>query len=136
MKVKYRDSIKYKVEKRVESMRAKVILRSDVSDIATYRQISRALQQLVKEEKLTKIAQGVYAKMRSSVISGEAVLDGAFTLIAREALDKLGVVWEPEIAEIEYNAGQSTQVPTNSRVNLKSRFNRKISWKNMELLYE
>ena len=87
-------------------------------------------------QQLAKIAQGIYVKMRPSVINGEAVLDGAFTLIAREALNKLGVLWEPEIAEQEYNSGQSTQVPANSRVKLKSRFNRKIIWNNMELLYE
>lgn len=136
MKVTYRDSVKYKVEQRIQRMRSKVILRSDLMDLGEYRQISRALNTLMKEKQIARIGKGVYAKLRPSVINGKPVLSGAFTLIAREVLDKLAVEWEPEEAERAYNSGQSTQVPANGRIRLKSRFNRKISWGDMELKYD
>lgn len=136
MKVAYQNSIRYKVERRISNMSEKIVLRSDLDDLAPYRQISRALNILVKEQFLAKIGKGVYAKMRQSVIANGKVLDGAFTTIAREALDKLQVKWQPEAAEQEYNLGKSTQVPANGRVCLKSRFNRRIAWGGMELQYE
>ncbi len=136
MKVAYQDSIRYQIEKRIKVMPDKVVLRSDLDDLADYRQISRALNTLVKEKTLAKIGRGVYAKMRRSLISDNPVLDGAFTVIAREALDKLKVKWQPEAAEHEYNQGKSTQIPAHGRVCLKSRFSRKIAWNGMELQYE
>lgn len=130
------DSILYQVERRIKAMTDKVILRSDINDLADYRQISRALNTLVKQKSLAKIGKGVYAKMRCSLISSNPVLDGAFTVIAREALDKLKVKWQLETAEQEYNQGKRTQVPAHGRVRLKSRFSRKIAWNGMELQYE
>lgn len=136
MKVANRDSIKYKVEVWIRRTKSKVLVRSDLADLGAYRQISRALKCLVEEKKLAKIGQGVYAKMRTSAITSKPVLDGAFTEIARQTLDKLDVDWEPESMEKVYNTGRSTQVPVSGRVRLKSRFNRKISWQGMELRYE
>ena len=136
MKVQYKNSVKYQVEQRIKKMPEKVILREDLEDIGDYRQISRALSVLIAEEAITRIGKGVYAKMRSSIVTGKRVLDGAFTIIAREALDKLGVLWRPESAETQYNAGVSMQVPANGRVALDRRFSRKIRWGDMELQYE
>jgi hypothetical protein len=136
MKVKHQDSIKYQVEQRIKKMPEKVVLRDDLADIGDYRQISRALNALVTEQVIARIGKGVYAKMRSSIITGQPVLDGAFTIIAREALDKLEVPWQPEAAEVQYNAGSSMQVPANGRVALNSRFSRRIGWGGMELQYE
>ena len=135
MKVSYRNSIQYKVERRIMCMRTKVILRSDLNDLAAYRQISRALARLVKQQKLIKIGKGVYVKTRFSLIDGQPTIDGAFTEIAREALTKLGVRWEAEKAEQQYQAGISTQVPANGRICLRSRFNRRLAWGGMELSY-
>ena len=130
------NNITYKVARRIKHLSSNIILRSDLADLGSYRQISRTLHQLVREEKLARISQGVYAKMRPSSIDGQPVLDGAFSMLAREALDRLGVFWEPETAEKEYNAGLSTQVPVHGRVRLMSRCRRKITWGGMTLLYE
>lgn len=136
MKVSYQNSIQYKVEKRVKQKRSRVLLRADLVDLGDYRQISRALCALVNKKILARIGKGVYAKMRPSVITGDPVLDGAFTAIAREALNKLDVSWQSESAETQYNTGKSMQVPVNARVILNDRFSRKISWGGMELQYE
>ena len=56
---------------------------------------------------------------------------------ARQALDKLGVPWEPTDAQIAYNAGRSTQVPINPAVRLrKSRFVRRLKYQDTELRLE
>jgi hypothetical protein len=36
-----------------------------------------------------------------------------FVGVVRQALDKLGIEWEPTEAERAYNKGRSTQVPVN-----------------------
>lgn len=60
-----------------------------------------------------------------------------FNAVARRALDKLKVRWEPPMAERDYNEGRSTQVPMNPRVRLRGdRFNRKLRYKTMELTFE
>jgi hypothetical protein len=56
--------------------------------------------------------------------------------VAREALDKLGVAWEPTDAQRAYNEGRSTQVPVNPVVRVKSRFSRHLRYGNSELLLE
>ncbi len=86
IKVAYQDSICYQVEKRIKVMPDKVVLRSDLDDLADYRQISRALNTLVKEKALAKIGKGVYAKMRRSLISESPVLEWLISLVFRIAL--------------------------------------------------
>ena len=55
---------------------------------------------------------------------------------ARQALDKLGVDWEPTEAERAYNEGRSTQVPVNPVVRVKSRFSRQLRYRDTELVLE
>ena len=50
MKVKYQDSIEYKVLTRIKSIRGSVVLRNDFIDLGSYRQISRALKNLINEK--------------------------------------------------------------------------------------
>ena len=135
MKVKYRDSIKFKIEQKLMILRRKIFLRADFADLGCYRQISRALNKLIKEKKLANIGAGVYAKMRPSVINNEYVLDGAFQTLAREALNRLGAEWEPGDLEKQYNLDQTSQIPVQGSIRLKSRFSRKIAWDGMVLKY-
>ncbi len=55
---------------------------------------------------------------------------------AREAMDKLGVKWEPTDAERAYNEGRSAQVPVNPVVRVKGRFQRQLRYGNAELVLE
>ncbi len=59
-----------------------------------------------------------------------------FSGAARQALDKLGVQWEPTEAERAYNEGRSTQVPVNPVVRVKGRFRRQLRYGNAELVLE
>ena len=61
-------------------------------------------------------------------LSGEPMLAarGGFIDAARQALDKLGVQWEPTEFQRAYNEGRSTQVPVNPAVRVKGRFARRL----------
>jgi hypothetical protein len=59
-----------------------------------------------------------------------------FAGVAHQALDKLGVQWEPTEAERAYNEGRSTQVPVYPVVRVKGRFSRHLRYRNTELVLE
>ena len=130
MKLAYEDSFTYKVLQRVESIRDNAILRQDLADLGSPRQISRALKTLVKLKKLVRLGYGVYGKLAEN--RGERYLKGGLLFTAREILDKLGVSWELSQSEKDYNTGRSTQVPVSPCTIIKSNFTRRIRYKNME----
>jgi len=136
MKVKYSDSIKYKILNRIQSMSGNVVLRTDFSDLGSYRQISRVLNKLIQEKKLVKIGFGVYAKAYQSENLNKPIIQGGFDQACKEALSKLCVQWKPGSAEQAYNAGLSTQVPVRTVVQLKSRFRGQLTYGNRKLIVE
>jgi len=98
----------------------------------------RALRKLVDDGRLVRLGYGVYGRATVSSLSGKPMLysrDG-FAGVARQALDKLGVKWEPTEAERAYNEGRSTQVPVNPVVRVKGRFSRHLRYRNAELVLE
>ena len=73
-----------------------------------------------------------------SRLSGKPMLysPNGFSGAARQALDKLGVAWEPTESERAYNEGRSTQVPVNPVVRVKGRFRRQLRYGKAELVLE
>lgn len=136
MKVSYPASLKYKMQERLNRLDSQVILRSDFEDLGSIRQISRGLKALQKEGQLVKIGFGIYAKAYRSQYIDIPVIQGGFSTVSREALNRLGVKWEPGTAEQDYNAGRSTQVPLRPVIKLKSRFRRKIAYGQLALVVE
>jgi hypothetical protein len=61
---------------------------------------------------------------------------GGFAGVARQALDKLGVKWDPTEAERAYNEGRSTPEPVNPVVRVKGRFSRHLGSPNAVLELE
>ena len=96
-------------------------------DLGDYDQVGRALLALTKEGKLIRIGYGLYAKARINRITGLPMLSapGGFDQVAKEALDLLEVNWQPSMSEQGYNAG-AEQIPVNTQVFIKNRFNRII----------
>lgn len=133
MKVAYKDSLRYKLEQRINSLPHNVILRSDLADLGGKRQISAAIKQLIEEKKIARVGYGLYAKTEPSPFSDSVLLKGlgGFTAMVQEALNRLEVLWEQSEAEEAYNSGRSTQVPAQSILRLKTRFRRRISYKGM-----
>ena len=134
MKVIFKKSITFKVLKRIEALPGSVVLRSDVADLADPRQISRALNRLVKSGSLAKLGYGTYAKLvRSSITKTTYLKEGALPTL-QAALNRLNIRWEPSLEEQGYQTGRSTQIPANPTTKLKDRFRRQLRYRDMKLI--
>jgi hypothetical protein len=136
MKVAEKNTIRYKALKRIQRLRSAVILRQDVQDLGTDRQVSRALKALVEEGFVVKIGYGVYAKAKKSTLTNDQYLPGGFLTIGREALNRLGVEWEISEAEKQYGLGNTQQIPANPPTKLNTRFRRHLSYRGREMRFE
>lgn len=122
-----RGTLRERVETRIASRRDDVFLPREFRDLGGEDQVLRALRDLVREGRLVRLGYGVYGRAEISRLSGEPILAarGGFIGAARQALDKLGVGWEPTEPQRAYNEGRSTQVPVNPAVRVKGRFARR-----------
>ncbi len=113
-----------------------VFLAREFMDLSGKNQVLRTLQNLVRDKSLVKLGYGIYGRAIISRLSNEPILycRSGFAGAARQALTKLGVVWERSQAELDYNAGHSTQIPVNPVVQIKGRFSRKIHYGSQELI--
>jgi hypothetical protein len=131
-------TLRQQVEARIAKRRDDAFLTREFLDLGGERQVLRALRELTDEGKLIRLGYGVYGRAEISPITQQPMLAGdGFNAVARRALDKLKVRWEPPTAERDYNEGRSTQVPMNPMVRLRGdRFSRKLRYKTMELAFE
>ena len=136
MTVKYKDSIEYKALQRIKKIRGNVVLRQDLTDLGSYRQVSRVFKKLIDTNQVVKIGAGIYAKANFSEMLNKALVQGTFGQVCKEALTRKGIQWEPGTAEREYNAGLSTQVPARTVIRLKSRFRGTLSDGRRKLIIE
>jgi len=133
MKVTFEKSITAKVLQRIEALEGNVVLRTDIADLATPRQISRAFNRLVAQGRLAKLGYGTYAKLARSEVAQMTYLKNGVLPTLREALTRLNVRWEPSMAEKDYQEGRSTQIPANPVTQLKDRCRRQLGYQGMEL---
>ena len=136
MTVKYKDSIEYKALLRIKKIRSNVVLRQDLMDLGSYRQVSRVFKKMMDDNKLVKIGAGVYAKAYLSEMLNVPIIQGGFEQACKEALTKKGIEWELSTAAQEYNAGRTTQVPVRISVRLKSRYRGTLSFGKRKLIVE
>ena len=132
-------TLREKIEARIARKRGDdVFLPREFRDLGGEDQVLRVLRSLVRENRLVKLGYGVYGRAVISRLSGEPMLysPNGFLGAARQALTKLGVVWEPTEAERAYNEGRSTQVPVNPVVRVKGRLSRRLRDGNRELVLE
>jgi Family of unknown function (DUF6088) len=132
-------TLRERIEARIARKRGDdVFLTREFRDLGGEDQVLRALRGLVSEKRLVRLGYGVYGRAVISRLSGEPILysPNGFLGAARQALNKLGVAWEPTDAEKAYNEGRSTQVPVNPVVRVKGRFSRRLSDGNRELVLE
>ena len=132
-------TLREKIEERIARKKGEdVFLPREFKKLGGEDQVLRALRALVDEGRLVRLGYGVYGRAIVSRLNGQPMLyspDG-FAGAARQALDKLGVEWEPTEAERAYNEGRSTQVPVNPVVRVKGRFSRQLRYRNTELVLE
>ena len=67
------ETLESRLLKRIDRKRGDVFLRADFEDLGGYDQVGRALRQLVRDGQLIKVGQGLYARARPSMTSGEPV---------------------------------------------------------------
>ena len=134
-----RQTLMQKIEQRIaRKVGEDVFLTREFKKFGGEDQVLRALRSLVDDGQLVRLGYGIYGRARQSSLSGQPVLSSpeGFLGVARQALDKLGVEWEPTEAQRAYNEGRSTQVPVNPVVRVKGRFARHLRYRNAELVLE
>lgn len=94
-----------------------VFVRGEFTSFGSESQVSRVLRQFVKTGVLVKLGLGVYAKAKTSVLSGAAIPIKPVDVLAPMALKKLGVSVTPSRLTVTYNAGKSTQLPAGTVLN-------------------
>lgn len=129
-------TIKSRIFTRIARRKSNVFLREDFIGLGGYDQVGRALQQLIRKGKIVKIGYGLYAKAKISSLTGEILPAQPLPILAREALKRLGIKVSPTKAELDYQAGRSTQVPTGRLIGVNNRISRKIGYKGASVYYE
>lgn len=134
-----KQTLRQKIEERIARKKDEdVFLTREFKKLGGEDQVLRALRALIEDGQLVRLGYGVYGRASRSRLSGRPVLKSpeGFSGVVRQALDKLGVEWEPTEAERAYNEGRSTQVPMNPVVRVKGRFSRHLRYNNAELVLE
>jgi hypothetical protein len=133
-----RKTLRARIETRIARKRDDVFLPREFADLGGEDQVLRALRGLVRDGRLVRLGYGVYVRAVTSELSGKPLLysPNGFAGAVREALNKLGVNWEPTEAERAYNEARSTQVPVNPVVRVKGRFSRQLRYQGTELVLE
>ena len=85
---------------------------------------------------LIKIGQGVYARSKTSRLTGKVTLERPIQELAKMALSKLKVKVAPSSYDKAYNEGKTTQVPTGRVIGVKGRVSRKIGYNGKYISYE
>lgn len=134
--MKTNKTLESRILARIVRKKDSVFLRKDFLDLGGYDQVGRALKHLADNGKLVRIGYGLYSKARVSSLTGETIPTASLPTLAKEALERLGVKIMPSQAELAYNEGRSTQIPTGRLITVKSRVNRKISFKDTTIKYE
>ena len=134
-----RKTLRDRIEERIARKKGDaVFLPREFADLGGEDQVLRVLRRLRDDGRLVRLGYGVYGRAVKSRLSGQPMLysPGGFFGAARQALDKLGVQWEPTAAERAYNEGRSTQIPVNPVVRVKGRFRRQLRYGDAELVLE
>ena len=129
-------ALERKISNRISRMKWTVVLREDFDDLGGYDQVGRALRKLAAKGTLMKIGYGLYAKAEKSPFTGNLLPQLSLPELAKQALARLKVETTPSKLEQDYNAGQSTQVPTGRLIAVKGRVSRKIGYDGTYVSYE
>jgi hypothetical protein len=129
------ETLEDRLQKRIDRKSGDVFVRRDFEDLGDYDQVGRALRKIVREGRLVRVGQGLYARARPSMTSGEPVPARGLTTLT-EALGRVGIQTVPTRLERAYNAGETTQVPTGRVVGVTRRVRRRIGYGGINLSFE
>lgn len=117
------------INQKLKRSRRYVFEHKDFEDIASYDQIGRALNQLVKLGELMKIGYGLYTKARKNSLTGRLMPanPGGSDAILREILRMRGIDFEIDQLSSQSLSGDSTQIPSSVQYSWDPKqFNRKL----------
>lgn len=118
------------INQKLKRSRRYVFERKDFEDIASYDQIGRALNQLIKQGELIKIGYGLYTKARTNSLTGRLMPSnpGGTDAILREILKMKGINFEIDSLSLQSLSGNSTQIPSSVQYKWDPKqFNRKLT---------
>ncbi|WP_083455116.1 MULTISPECIES: DUF6088 family protein [Pseudomonas] len=129
--------IEERVRRSIALRKDDVFLRSEFSKFGSPAQVSRALRHLVASGVLVRLGVGVFAKAKTSVLTGKPIPIRPLEVLAPLALQKLGVKITAGRALREYNASDSLQLPAGVVFDTGSRrINRKLGFGGRYVVYE
>lgn len=131
-----RKTLEYKIRLRIKKSKATAFVLADFLDLSDRDQVGRVLRKLINESVITKIGVGIFAKCRKSSFTDKFILEKNLGYVAREALEKLKIKTYPTSAELDYNTGVSTQIPTGLMIGVNKRVTRSISYNGKSVKYE
>jgi hypothetical protein len=126
-----------RMKRAIARRRDEVFVRTDFAKMGSEAQVSRALRKLLSRGFIVKLGVGVYAKAKTSVLSGTAIPVKPVGVLAPIALRKLGVTVYPSQDVQAYNSGASTQIPAGNVLNTGNRrISRKLGFGKQTIVYE
>lgn len=129
--------LKDRIKEIITESKDKVFLRKEFGGMGSYRQVSRALQELVGDGLLIKSGYGIYVKARKSSITGNPIADVSIEQVGFTVMSKLGVSADIGCSARSYRDGLTTQIPMAIVLDIgKSRIKRKITVGKKEVQYE
>jgi hypothetical protein len=130
------NSLESKIAFRVRRSRDGTFIPSDFFDLSDRDQVLRVLRNLIKQNLIIRVGQGVYTRARISSVTQKPVPQENLRTIAITALKKYGVKILPTSYEREYNSGATTQVPTGLVIGVDRRVSKKIGFNGRFVKYE
>lgn len=129
--------IEERLKRAIALRKDNVFLRSEFARFGSPAQLSRVLRQLIAEGVLVKLGLGVFAKAKSSALTGKPILVQPLEVLAPLVLQKLCVKVKPSQAVREYNSGIFQQLAAGIVLDTgRRRITRKLGFGKQTVAYE
>tara|TARA_Y100000590_G_scaffold348197_1_gene399118 strand:+ start:378 stop:842 length:465 start_codon:yes stop_codon:yes gene_type:complete len=110
-----------KILKRINQSSDSIFLLSDFDYLSNRATISRILSSLCEKKYIARISNGIFVKVRKSVVTGNIILDDQLDNLARIALNRLGYETGEAFYQRLYKEGKTSQVPLGLVVGVKGK---------------
>ncbi len=131
-----KQTLEARMNYRIKRSAVPVFVPKDFKDLSDNDQIGRVFRKMTKSGAPIKIGKGVYARSKTSKLSGKPTLEKPLQYLARDLLQKIGVEAAPSSFDKAYNEDKTTQVPTGRVIGVIGRIDRKIGYNGNYVTYE
>ncbi len=129
--------IEQKLKIALKKSKGEVFLREEFNRYASKACVAKGLKSLTDEGILVKLGRGIYAKSKTSILTGKAIPVRPLEVLAPQALTKIGVKMAESRSVNSYNLGKTTQIPAGIMIAVgDSRITRQIKFGNQVVIYE